>query len=443
MNGEEGLAGTLIARARVLAGRGWQMRMESSVALINLATVATGFLLQIIVLRMSGVTRDADAYFATAAIPQVMLSIAAHVMTGALMPLLARINKDARAATVRTMLVLVLGGGLPVAGLFYFTAPVWTFVIFPGFADDAVHTSATLAGLAVLATPWAMATSILSAYLYAQHRFLINEGIALGTAITLAVSAAILIPAYGIVALGWLVVARFATQSILLALLLPAAPPRLEWPLLKPVWSRARPLLAGALYFKSDLLVDRFLLSLAPAGALSIVVFGQSIFVAAAGVLGQALANTASPTLTIAHSQQDGATFRAVLRRNMMLIGTASGLLLIGGVALVPPVTTLLTKRALTDGGIELYRVLLLFGGVPIGACIGALLANAFYAIGDTRTPTVMSAITFTVFLAAKAVVFTQLSLYAFCALTSVYYLANATLLAWLLRRRLRKEFAA
>lgn len=441
-----GLGGTPVLRAaarraRAVIGHGRRLRTESAVALLNLATVAAGFTLQMIVLRLAGAPRDADAYFATAAIPQVALSVAVHVVTGALLPQLARIDDEARPGAAWAMLALVMGVGLPVGLLLYFTAPSWTFLIFPGFAGGAAPASVALAGLAALATPFALATSVLSGYLYAQHRFLINETVSLGTAAALAAGAALLVPAEGVIVLGWLVLARFVVQLLLLGLFLPARGLRAGWPALAPALHRARALLVGALYFKSDLLVDRFMLSLAPAGALSTVVFGQSIFAAAAGVLGQSLANTASPTLSIAHSRRDEERFKSVLRRNLLLIAAASVLLLVASVALVPPVVALLTARGVNPG--ELRWILLLFGGVPVGACVGALLANAFYAMGDTRTPTVMTACTFTIFLIAKVVVFTELGMYAFCALTSVYYLSNGGLMAWLLRRRMRMEFPA
>lgn len=429
-------------RLHAVLARGRQLRTEGVVALLNLATVATGFLLQIIVLRFAGDVRDADAYFATSAIPQVALSIAVNAVTGALLPQLARIGTVERPAAVRALLLLVIAAGLPIAVVLFFLAPWWTLMIFPGFTGNASRDAVVLAGLAALSTPFAIATSVLSGYLYAERRFAINEGIALGSASVLAIAAALLIPVAGITALGWLLLARFVVQGLLQALFLPRAPVRQGWASLKPVWRRSRALLAGAIYFKNDILVDRYLLSLAAAGALSKVVFAQSIFTAAAGVLGQALANTASPTLSQAHHIRDKAQFRAALRRNLVLLGLASVLLFVAAVALVPPIATLLTTRSMMRSGVDLRFVLLLFGGVPIGACMGALLANAFYAMGDTRTPTVMTIATFTVFLVAKVIVFSQVGIYAFCALTSVYYLANCGIMAGLLRRKMRQEFA-
>lgn len=430
-------------RIRAIFAHGWQLRTEGMVALLNLATVATGFLLQIIVLRFAGDARDADAYFATSAIPQVALSIAVNAVTGALLPQLARIGTDERPAAVRALLLLVMAACLPIAVVLFFLAPWWTLVIFPGFADDAGRDAIALAGLAALSTPFAIATSVLSGYLYAERRFAINEGIALGSAGGLAIAAALLIPVAGITALGWLLLARFVVQGLLQALFLPRVPLRQGWAVLAPVWRRTRALLAGSIYFKNDILVDRYLLSLATAGALSKVVFAQSIFTAAAGVLGQALANTASPTLSQAHHVRDKAQFGASLRRNFVLLGLASVLLFVAAVALVPPVASLLTAPSVTRSGVDLRLVLLLFGGVPIGACMGALLANAFYAMGDTRTPTVMTIVTFTIFLIAKVIVFNQVGIYAFCALTSVYYLANCGIMAGLLRRKMHQEFAA
>lgn len=411
------------------------------VALLTLATVSTGFLLQIFVLRMAGASSDADAYFATAAIPQVILSIAAYIVTGSLMPQLARLDEETRSAVARTILLLILGIGIPLATGLYLTASLWTFLIFPGFANGNAPASSALAGLAALTMPFAVATCVMSAQLYAERRFLTNEFIVLGTTVALACAAFLVIPGYGIISLGWLVLGRFIIQLGLQSLCISFSGEGAGWSTLKPILRQARPLLAGALYFKSDLLVDRYLLSLALPGTLSIVVFGQSIFVAASGVLGQALANTASPTLAVAHNTGDAGLFRSVLRKNLVLLLAASGFLVIFSVAFVPPIASLLTKRAVADGAINLRLVLFLFAGLPVGACVGSLLANAFYAMGDARTPTIMSAITFTIFLGAKIFVFAHFGLYAFCALTSVYYLSNGGIMAILLRRRMHKEF--
>lgn len=434
------------ANYKVLFGvlrQGSWFRMESSVALLNLATVATGFLLQIIVVRLAGIGSSADAYFATAAIPQVALSIAVHVASGALMPQLSQIERPDRIATAWAALRVISLFGLPVAVGLYLNAPHWVFLLFPGFAAGGAQESVPLAALAALAAPFAIMTAVLSSYLYAERRFITNEAVALGTTIALAVAAAILIPRFGIVALGWLVLLRFIVQLIALLAFLPFPGKDPAVSSLRAVWRKGRILLAGAVYFKSDLLVDRFLLSLAPAGALSLIIFGQSILVAASGVLGQSLANTATPALSAAHATGDSVEFRAILRRKMILIIAASTGLLFASVLLVPPITSLLTSLAITEQVVDLRWVLILLGGVPTGACTGALLANAHYAMGDARTPTLMTVFTFTIFLAAKFFVFIHYGLYAFCALTSVYYLLNAGLLAWLLRRKLRLEFAA
>jgi putative peptidoglycan lipid II flippase len=426
-----------------LVRRALSFKIEFAVAVLNMGTVATGFLLQIIVLRLTGASRGADVYFATAAIPQVVLSITMYVVSGAMMPRLARLQRPRRIATVWGLLAITAVVGLPVAGLLYATAPVWAAVVFPGFAGETMALSVRLAALAVLTAPFAVATSILSAFLYAERRFVQNEAIALVAALGLALIAGMAVPAYGIVALGWLVLARFVAQACALTIFLPLTGWGGARDDLRAIASKARSLLAGAVYFKSDLLVDRYLLSLAPAGALSVIVFGQSIYVAASGVIGQALANTATPALATAHEAGDGAAFRAVMGRNLAIIGLAACGLVAVGIALVPPLAAALTTRRIVDGDVDLRWVLVLFGGLPIGACLGTLLANGLYALGDARSPTLMSMVTFTLFLIGKIIVFTSFGLYVFCALTSIYYLCNMVLLAWLLRWRMRKEFGA
>ena len=52
---------------------------------------------------------------------------------------------------------------------------------------------------------------------------------------------------------------------------------------------RSIPLLLGTSYFKTDALLDRFLMSMAPSGELSLLYFGQQLYEIATWILGKAL----------------------------------------------------------------------------------------------------------------------------------------------------------
>lgn len=415
---------------------------EITVAALNIGNVALGFILQIAILRYVGVSREADAYFAASAILTVGLSVATHVVAGAITPHLARLDAASRIHTTWRLLKIIVSWTLPVAVFWALTASFWVRRLFPGLVDGPIQEAQVLASAAVLTIPFAVASALLSAYLYAERRFVRSEAIALGGSAFLCAAAPFAITLGGIEALGYLLFMRFVGQLLVLLSSLPRAPSTEQRPELNALLGRCLPLILGALYFKSDVLIDRYLLSSADAGALSIVALGQTILLAASGVLGQALASTALPGLSIAHNLLDGASFRALLRRNLAILGLAAIAILLASAFAIAPLVSSVISNAPDKGAIDLQTVLLLLAGLPIGACIGALLANAFYALHDTRTPTIMTAITFTVFVVLKFIVFNNFGVYGFCALISIYYIINGAVLAAILHFRLNRVFA-
>jgi putative peptidoglycan lipid II flippase len=205
------------------------------------------------------------------------------------------------------------------------------------------------------------------------------------------------------------------------------------------VLHRALPLLAGSAYFKSDVLVDRHLLSMGEAGSLSLFALAQTLWSIVAGVIGQSWGNTAVPALAMAVQQRDGTAFRAILRARLRTIAVLAIAASAAVIVVGPGLLSLITSRALvTTDGIGLWMLLLALVGVPIFGSLGALLSGCWYALGNTRTPSVISAITFTVLIVAKVVVFQKFGVLALCALTTLYYGANATWIGLRLPRATR-----
>ncbi len=63
--------------------------------------------------------------------------------------------------------------------------------------------------------------------------------------------------------------------------------------------------------------------------------------------------------------------------------------------------------------------------GFFIGGAMGQITSTTFYAMGDTRTPTRMSIVTYTLYVPAKVIAFMKYGLMGLAVVTSIYLFVN------------------
>jgi putative peptidoglycan lipid II flippase len=212
--------------------------------------------------------------------------------------------------------------------------------------------------------------------------------------------------------------------------------------MLVPILRALAPLTAANAYYKSDMLVDRHLLSLAAPGDLSLYSLAHQVFASSSAILGKVWGSNALPSLSRFAANKDRAGFVLLYKRNLIVLAVASIAAALAVAIAAEPVLTLAVLPTRADAGdaqrIALFLVLL--SGVLVGGSVGAILAGAFYSLGDTATPTIMSVFTFTVFIVLRVVAFHQAGIEGLCLAVSAYYLTNALLLAVLFPRTLRRR---
>jgi putative peptidoglycan lipid II flippase len=252
----------------------------------------------------------------------------------------------------------------------------------------------------------------------------------------------VVLPLYGVQAAAWLYAGRYAVQVLILGSFVRPMGLRLHWPSINMAWQQSRVLLAGNAFFKTDLLIDRYLLSMGPVGSLSLFSLAQAMFGALAGMIGQAWGNAAVPKLVTCFAEKNRNAFFDLYEHSKKRIVMVAIALSVACCAFVPPAFGILTSRTLaTNDGEPLWLLLVMLAGVPIFGGLGSLVSGAFYALGDTKTPTYTTVLTFCAFAGMKVWVFGSFGLLSFCALTTVYYAANALILGHLLRRSIDRHF--
>jgi peptidoglycan biosynthesis protein MviN/MurJ (putative lipid II flippase) len=204
---------------------------------------------------------------------------------------------------------------------------------------------------------------------------------------------------------------------------------------------RSAPLIGGQLYFKSDAVFDRFLASFAPPGMLSLYHVAQQLYSSAAMVMNRAVVAPIVPRLSRLASVNRWPEFVSeVNRRLVVMVGVtvaiSAGLALLGR-----PVLGLIFGRGefTADRVAHLWWLLLLLSGVWVGGALGQILSTSFYAQGDTRTPTRVGIVGFTLAIGLKLFAFRGYGIEGLSLAASAYYMLNATVLFILLRRRTRR----
>jgi putative peptidoglycan lipid II flippase len=249
------------------------------------------------------------------------------------------------------------------------------------------------------------------------------------------------LPRYGITAGAWILVLRTLLQLLLLLPGLPAyRKPSWRSPNLSVVWRRIKPLLMGSAYYKTELVVDRFLSSMAPAGGLSLLYLAQQVYGAANEIINKAIAAPMVPLLAGQAKSGNWRLFHGTYRKRLLWMGFLAGgcyvALFLGGKYFLK---ILIGHGGITEQNIDLLQsILICLGGIFIGGALGQILSTAFYALTDTVTPTKIGAVVFTLGIALKIFGFFLFGLLGIAIGSSLYYLLAAAVLYVSLEKKLR-----
>jgi len=257
--------------------------------------------------------------------------------------------------------------------------------------------------------------------------------------------AAIALPRYGVHAVAWAMSLRSIVQ---LLLLVPGwgryARPDWAGASGATAWRRLLPLMGGATYYKLDPMVERMLASFAPHGQLSLLHLGQQAIAAGNQILTKAIVNPAMPPLAELAAQRAWPDFTRLSLRRLTVVCGLSIAAWIGVAIAGRPVLALVLSRWLDAGQVALLHVVLVaLGGVWLGGAAGQVSTVSFFALGNTRTPTAVGVVGFTLAIPLKIVFFWWWGVVGLAAATSLYTFGNACAHQVLLLRLLRRHAAS
>jgi putative peptidoglycan lipid II flippase len=404
------------------------------------ANIGATFLFQWYIITELGAGAETDALFAGMALPQLVLSVVSLSLTQVLVPILAGESAEQFRSDLWGFLALVGGLFLVLASLFYVTAGLWVPVLVPGFAAEVQDLTVELTRIQLIGMVFAALNGVQVAAYHARQQFYWPELTPLVTAVVVFAVLLWALPKYGVEAAAWLATMRLVMQTGLLSINL-GTPVRVNLRSYASLeaWKRIKPLLLGATYYKSDPLLERFLLSTASSGTLSIYYLAQQIFSAANQVLSKAMIAPLVPALSHLYKTGDVEEFRRLCRRKLAHIGV---LCLMGAAIFAvfgePLLALVLSYGRITVSDVSmLWWVLCCLGGAFVAGLAGQVLSSIFYIAGDTSTPTRMSVLTFTICIPVKIFSYIQFGVTGLAIVTSVHLVVNGAIMATLLRCKL------
>lgn len=437
-------------------------RPQSSLRSISLVTALTvlqlglQFGLQLVLAKYFGAAGEMDAYVAALALPVVLATILSSSLGYVLVPTVAKqlaAGSRRDAATVASQ----IGLGFAATALLFAVATALSarpmaVVMCPGFSPGEQELTARLIAVLSLLVLANSMISYLNALFHSYGRFA-RPAVAgvVGTLVTL-VYVIVFQQPQGIMAVAWgVVIGAAVTALMLLPLFVGQIWESGSWKD-RPLHASTRqslallvPLVLGAIYWRLDPLLDRFLGSYLQAGTIAHIGYAWRL-VSGLMLLGTSgLSIVAFPAIArhAAAGRRAGLNMELAhaIRFYLFLIVPVC----IGLAAFRVPVVRLLFERGrfMPADTRAVALMVMLYTGVIFGAGLGDLLSRTFYAQQNTLTPVIVHSVAFTLAAALKFFAIAPWGAAGLVAATSVFYLLNIAILGAILLRQLGPDMLA
>jgi putative peptidoglycan lipid II flippase len=409
------------------------MKQAIQLGTLSVANIGITFLFQWYVLTQLGPGMETDALFAGMTLPQLVLAVISGSLMHVLVPLLAGEDEDRLRHDAWGFVVLVGGLFGLLAAILYVTAPWWIPLTVPGFDEAGKALTVELTRIQLIGMVFAAINSVQWAAYHARQQFLWAEFTPILASAFALLLLICLLPRYGVIAAAWISTLRMALQTVLVAPSMGKPVwPDLRNPAISAAWQRIKPLLLGTAYYKTDPLVDRFLLSTASSGSLSLYYLAQQIYGAVSQVINKAIATPLVPMLSKLHKAGDRDGFRRAYHQKLWQVGAIS----LAGLVLLALFGQALLSLLAGYGNFSnqnfklLWLIMLWMSGQFVIGNVGVIMTSMFYSLGDTKSPTIVGAVAYTLGLIIKILMFYYAGVLGLALGVSIYYIIAVLLMA-------------
>lgn len=416
------------------------MKLAIKLGFLSATSLGIAFLFQWYVFVHLGPGIETDALFAGMTIPQLVLAVISGSLMHVLVPVFSGESEEQLRHNAWTLFFLVGGLFCLLAILLYVSAAWWVPLTVPGFNESGQALTVNLTRIQLFGMVFAAINGVQWAAYHARQQFLWAEFSPILASVIAFFLLVLTLPHFGVIAAAWIGLLKAVLQTFLL---IPGmgriVKPDMKSAAIKEVWRRLKPLLLGTAYYKTDPVVDRFFLSLSGSGSLSLYYLAQQIYGAAGQVLNKAVAVPLVPVLSRLYKAADMDGFRRAYYLTLLkaCLVTIAGLAVLG-ISGKMFLAFLIGHGSVTAGNVsQLWWIMILLAGVFLGGVAGQICSSSFYAFGDTKTPTRISMLTYTVYIPFKVASFYFWNMVGLAVVTSIYYMANLLLMVYFLEKNL------
>lgn len=422
------------------------MKLSISLAVLTVLRLAVSTLTQLYVLTQLGVGRQMDALVAGSLLPQLAITLVAGSLQQVFVPLFAAEDRETLRRDAWTAFLVLLAASGAIAIVLMASAELWVPLLSPGFdaASRALLIELTriqLVGM-VFSVPFAVLWSLRCAR---GQLFSTELVMGLSVAVTSAVVVAGL-PRFGVQIAALSTTLRPMLDVLILGVSLGAWH---GWAhgsnLLRTAWNRVRYLFLGSAYYGTEPFVNQILTSFAPAGSLSVLFTSQQIYSILSQIISKAVAAPMLPMLAAQAVHENWPAFRDIYRKRLSAVTVLAFAVVAGVVVLGQPVLSVLVGRGnFTQENVQsLWLVMVAMAGVCVGGFMGQITLNSLHAMGDTRTPTQLGILTYTVYLPIKIAAFLLAGVLGLALAASAFFLVNMMGQWYFLNRAMSRQAAA
>ena len=412
------------------ARRAWHgsfvFRQGVNLAALALCNASLAVLSAWYIVTRTGINFRSDAFFASSALPQLAFGLLSATLVPVLVPLLATKNPQQLREDAWSLFQLITGIALIIAVPLFALSDLWVPLFVPGFSAEGKSLAIVLTRIQVVSMVLNAAIVTLAAVHHALRRFVWVELSALIANLAGLMFLIFALPRFGIVIAALSIVFH---NSLKLIFLLPTLgrwrPPVFHSPSVREARRLLKPLLPGQAYQRTEPLLDRFLSSMNGAGSLSLFLVAQQIYASVSLVTMKTLVGPLIPKLAV-EARADWRVYRHTYRKRLLLIAcvaSAGVVLLVFGEHIL---SFAIGHAGVTRENVySLWLIMIALGGVFGGVVSGQIVSAAFYAAGNTKTPTKVSAIIYTIYLPFKIIMFLKYGVVGLGITVSAYCLTN------------------
>ncbi len=415
------------------------MKKTFYIIFLSLLNIFFTFLFQWYLLIKLGPGLATDSYFAGSTLPVFMMMIVGTSLTHVLVPFFAGESKTQMRNDAWIIFYLMTCLFLLITAILYLSSQLWVPLIFPGLSGDSKYLVIEISKIQLVAMFFLAVNSVQLALLRAKERFVQLECILIASNMTGFFLLINLLPVHGVISAAWVNLFQAIFQMLLLL-------PIMGNPVLvnyskfsiKIVLRRIYPLIFGNIYFKSDIFVDRFLLSTMYSGTLSLYFFVQQIYGAFNLLINRVMVGPMVPVLSRMYKSNDSGGFWAyyyltLSRVGVIVIFTLATIFFLGQNIL----DFFIGYGGVTKDNIQtIWYLMISLSGTLIAGILSTVTTSTFYSLADTFTPTKISLYLYPPYIFIKIIAFNFWGLTGLAIATSADCVLNFLAQFYLLRKR-------